>query len=102
WAALAGSQGVAPAVPSLLLGLTAGLVNVPLRSCYQAAVPADARGNAMSVMNGVIYLMTTLVALLMVGLVRGGLLADTQAQLWLLAAVVALGATLAWKVLLPQ
>jgi len=102
WAALAGTQGVAPAVPSLLLGLMAGLINVPLRSSYLAAVPADARGNAMSVMNGVIYLMTTLIALLMVGLVRAGLLADTQVQLWFIAAVVAVSAALAWKVLLPQ
>ena len=33
----------------LIAGFAAGLINVPLASTYQAAVPDDARGNAMSV-----------------------------------------------------
>src|SRR5437763_199856 len=51
-----------------------GLALTPLRSTYLAAVPADARGNAMSVMNTVIYLLTTAVAVLMFGLVGAGVL----------------------------
>src|SRR5262249_14828906 len=39
WAALGSHKGIAPAVPSLLLGVMGGLVNVPLRSTYLAAVP---------------------------------------------------------------
>jgi 1-acyl-sn-glycerol-3-phosphate acyltransferase len=102
WVALANDQGIAPAAPSLLLGLMSGLVIVPLRATYQAAVPADARGNAMSVMNTVIYLMTIAVALLVYGLILCGVLADIQAQLWFLVLVLLLGAVLAWRVLLPQ
>ena len=78
-------DGVAPAFPSFLLGLTGGLLNTPLRSVYLGAVPADARGNAMSVMNTAIYLLTTAVAALMIGLFQAGILPTPQHQLWFLA-----------------
>ncbi len=102
WTALTNERGVAPPGPSLMLGLMGGLINIPLRATYQAAVPADARGNAMAVMNTVIYLLTTLVAVLMVLLIRSGLLADTQAQVWFLTFVMAAGAALSWRVLFAQ
>jgi len=40
----------------VVLGVMAGLVNVPLAATYQADVPADARGNAMAVRNFADYL----------------------------------------------
>ncbi len=102
WAALSNVDGIAPAFPSFLLGLTGGLINTPLRSVYLGAVPADARGNAMSVMNTAIYLLTTTVAALMFGLIHTGILPTPEHQLWFLAAVVAVGAAVAWRVLLAQ
>jgi 1-acyl-sn-glycerol-3-phosphate acyltransferase len=40
----------------VVLGVMAGLVNVPLAATYQADVPPDARGNAMAVRNFADYL----------------------------------------------
>jgi 1-acyl-sn-glycerol-3-phosphate acyltransferase/MFS family permease len=100
WAALATANGdVLPAAPCLLLGFTGGLVNVPLRAAYLAAVPADARGNGTAVMNTVIYVLTTLLALLLLGLIEVGLLATPLGQLGFLALLAAAGAGLAWYVL---
>ncbi len=79
-----------------------GLVNVPLRAAYQAAVPADARGNGMAVMNTVIYLFTTALALLVVGLIRGAVLETPVAQLTFLVVLAGIGAAVAWWRLLPQ
>ncbi len=62
------SGAVLPALPAFLLGCTGALVNVPLRSAYLGAVPADARGNATAVMNLAIYVGTSLLALLLYGL----------------------------------
>ena len=84
-----------------MLGFFGGLVNVPLRSGYLAAVPADARGNAMSVMNTAIYLLTSALALLLVSLARIGLLSTPSEQLAFLAALTALGTALALA-LLPR
>ncbi len=75
WATLATTaKATLPLVPCFLLGFMGGLVNVPLRAAYQAAVPADARGNGMAVMNTIIYVLTTALAVVMVGLVRGAVL----------------------------
>ena len=96
WAAATFAPDAAlPWLPVFLLGFFGGLVNVPLRSAYLAAVPADARGNAMSVMNTAIYLLTSLLALLMYGLSAAGVLASDAAQLGFLAALAAAGAALA-------
>jgi 1-acyl-sn-glycerol-3-phosphate acyltransferase len=100
--ALTNEGGIAPAFPSLLLGLMGGLISVPLRATYLAAVPADARGNATAVMNLVIYVLTTIVAALMVLFIQSGLLASTQAQLWFLTLVTVLAAAASWRVLLAQ
>jgi 1-acyl-sn-glycerol-3-phosphate acyltransferase len=103
WAALAIEPGAPlPTVPCLLLGFMGGLINVPLRAAYMAAVPADARGNAMAVMNALIYLCTTLMSLLMYGLTRTEWLATPAAQLAFLAVPSAVGAGIAWFLLFPQ
>ncbi|HZY86674.1 MAG TPA: MFS transporter [Gemmataceae bacterium] len=100
WAALAAHGGaVLPLAPCFLLGFTGGLVNVPLRAAYLAAVPADARGNATAVMNTAIYALTSLLALLMLGLTRGGLLPTPFAQLGFLAALAGAGVAVAWRAL---
>jgi 1-acyl-sn-glycerol-3-phosphate acyltransferase len=81
--------------PALALGMMAGLINVPLRAAYQAAVPADARGNGMAVMNLANYLLTTALALLVYGLVRLGLL-TAPGQLGFVAALAAVGTGVCW------
>lgn len=95
WAALAQDKRW----PCLAMGAAAGLANVPLRAAYQAAVPADARGNAMAVSNSANYLATVLLAGLLVVLVRLGLLPTPAAQLGLLAVLCAVGVAVAWRVL---
>jgi 1-acyl-sn-glycerol-3-phosphate acyltransferase len=102
WAAAAAGGGGLPWMPCLLLGFTGGLVNVPLRAAYMAAVPADARGNAMAVMNTIIYVLTAVLGLLMVLLVGAGLLGTPLAQLAFLAILAALGAAASWYELLPH
>jgi 1-acyl-sn-glycerol-3-phosphate acyltransferase len=94
--------GNLPRAPCLLLGVAGGLVNVPLRAAYMAAVPADARGNAMSVMNTAIYVLTTALALTVIGLRAAGILGTPLAQIVFLSALAALGAAVAWYALLPQ
>lgn len=89
-----------PWLPCLLLGIMGGLVNVPLRSAYLGAVPADARGNATSVMNTVIYVVTALLSALLVGLARAHLLVTPAEQLGFLAALAAVGTILAFVLLM--
>jgi 1-acyl-sn-glycerol-3-phosphate acyltransferase len=76
-----------------------GLVNVPLRAAYQEAVPADARGNGMAVMNTANYLCMTLLAALLFGLARLQIV-SAAGQLWLLAALAIVGMLQAWRELL--
>ena len=80
-----------PRWPCFLMGLSAGVVSVPLRAFYQAVVPPDARGNAMAVENFAVYLLTVLLASLLLLLIRAGFLATLTAQLWFLAAIAAVG-----------
>lgn len=77
--------------PSLALGVMSGLVNVPLRAAYQAAVPSDARGNAMAVMNVAVYGLITLFCLLLVGLKAGQVITTGSGQLVLLAVFASAG-----------
>jgi 1-acyl-sn-glycerol-3-phosphate acyltransferase len=102
WAAAAVNDGWLPWAPCLLLGFTGGLVNVPLRAAYLAAVPADARGNAMAVMNATLYVLTAALALGMASLVGAGLLGTPLAQFGFLTILAALGAAAAWYELLPH
>jgi len=102
WGILAGEAGVAPPLPSLLMGMMTGLASVPLRAIYQMAVPADARGNAMSVLNTIIYLFTTAVAVLMYGLIELRVLPTETMQLFFLLCLEIAGAILAWRLLFRQ
>lgn len=88
-------------LPCLLLGVMGGVASVPLRAAYQAAVPADARGNGMAVMNFTIFLCTTGLALAVLGLVRIGVLSSAMAQLGFLAVLAGMGALLSWYLLFP-
>jgi 1-acyl-sn-glycerol-3-phosphate acyltransferase len=97
----AGSEEL-PLVACILLGFMGGLVNVPLRAAYMAAVPADARGNGMAVMNTAIYVLTTGLSLLMVGLVSTKVLQTPAGQLAFLAVLSGLGAVAAWWSYAPQ
>lgn len=76
-----------------LVGVAAGLINVPLAATYQAVVPPDARGNAMAVRNLTDYVCATIagVGLYLLAHFAGF---DGPMQLWLIAAI-ALVATLA-------
>jgi 1-acyl-sn-glycerol-3-phosphate acyltransferase len=91
WAASVREPGAA----CLMMGLMAGLVSVPLRSLYQAAVPADARGNAMAVSYTANYVLTTGLALILLVLVRLDLLPTLTAQLWFLAGLAGVGVLVA-------
>ncbi|MBI1830435.1 MAG: 1-acyl-sn-glycerol-3-phosphate acyltransferase [Planctomycetes bacterium] len=69
-----------------LVGAMAGLINVPLAAAYQAAAPADARGNAMAVRNMADYLSAAVVGIGMTGLTHAFDL-TASAQLWIIAAI---------------
>jgi 1-acyl-sn-glycerol-3-phosphate acyltransferase len=84
------------------LGFMGGLTNVPLRAAYQAAVPADARGNGMAVMNTAIYVLTTALSLLLAALLRGDILHTPVGQLELLSVLAACGVIVAWWQFFPQ
>lgn len=78
-----------------LVGVMAGMINVPLASTYQAAVPADARGNAMAVRNMTDYLCVTFFG---IGLFLLGYYADFDGprQLWLVASIAGVATLAAW------
>ena len=84
--------------PCAAMGFMAALVNVPLRATYQAAVPADARGNGMAVLNTAYYLLAAgllglLTVLVNLRILTGG------GPLWILALLAGAGALAAWWVL---
>jgi hypothetical protein len=81
----------------LLIGLTTGLANVPLRSYYQAAVPADARGNGMSVMNTAIFVATTALSVGLFLLTSAEVIGGGVAQLGVIAVLSAAFAAIAWR-----
>src|SRR5205085_2151011 len=97
----AGSEEM-PRTACLLLGFMGGLINVPLRAAYMLAVPADARGNGMAVMNTAIYVLTTSLSLVMLGLIDGGLLPSPASQLAFLATLAGAGAAAAWWIYLSH
>jgi 1-acyl-sn-glycerol-3-phosphate acyltransferase len=84
------------------MGMMTGLASVPLRALYQLAVPADARGNAMSVLNTVCYLFTTAVAVVMYALIETKLLSTQTSQLLFLLCLEIAGGVLAWRLLFRQ
>lgn len=77
------------------VGMAAGLINVPLAATYQAAVPDDARGNAMAVRNMADYVCATVagIALGLLGYYAGF---DGSMQLWLVAGVSGAATLAAW------
>ncbi len=99
WIAGTAEGRALPIVPCLLLGVMGGLANVPLRAAYQAAVPADARGNAMAVGNFFIYTLTTALSVLLAAGAVLPLLNTPLKQLWFLAGLAAFGAVIAGWVL---
>ncbi|MSQ96241.1 MAG: MFS transporter [Gemmataceae bacterium] len=80
-----------------LVGMTAGVINVPLAATYQAALPADARGNGMSVRNMTDYIFAMVVALGMIVLTHFAALTPAQ-QLWIIASVSGCATVGAWWV----
>jgi 1-acyl-sn-glycerol-3-phosphate acyltransferase len=82
----------------IMLGITGGLVNVPLAATYQASVPADARGNAMAVRNPIEYLLMAVLAGSLLGLAHFEIV-SAAGQLWLVAALAAAGTALSWRAL---
>jgi 1-acyl-sn-glycerol-3-phosphate acyltransferase len=84
--------------PSLVLGFMGGLLNAPLRAAYQAAVPADARGNAMAVANAVNYLAMIGLSGVLLALSAAGL--SPTGQVIVVALLAALAAAAMWWFLL--
>jgi 1-acyl-sn-glycerol-3-phosphate acyltransferase len=82
----------------VVVGVLGGLVNVPLFSTYQEAVPADARGNGMAVLNTAGNVAMTVMGLLMYGLAHEAIL-DATGQLWFVEGLTTLGVLIAWRVL---
>ncbi len=78
-----------------LIGVAAGLINVPLASTYQAAVPDDARGNAMSVRNLADYVCASVagIGLFLLGRFAG---LQPQHQLTLVASISLVATIAAW------
>jgi MFS family permease len=98
WAAAARD----PRWPCLVLGLMAGLANVPLRSFYLASVPADARANAMAVMNTILFIANAVLASVMFVLTYSGVVGQARAQLGLLALFAVAATLVAWWALRPM
>jgi hypothetical protein len=85
----------APVWLCVIVGVGAGLVNVPLLSTYQASVPPDARGNAMAILNTAGLVSMTALSLLVAGLANVGVL-TALGQVWFVTALSALCAGAAW------
>ncbi|MFN4259324.1 MAG: MFS transporter, partial [Gemmataceae bacterium] len=85
----------------LALGLCGGLLNVPLNAAYQENIPADARGNGLSVFNLFGFSAMMLLAGLMASLGYFQVLTPTG-QLALLGLLAVGGAAWAWKKLLRE
>jgi predicted MFS family arabinose efflux permease len=93
----------APTLPPVLcaaIGLLGGLVNVPLLVAYQSAVPPDARGNGMAILNTAGYLGIAALALGMAALSASGVL-SASGQLLSVATLSGLAAAAAWRWLRP-
>ncbi|MCI0641792.1 MAG: MFS transporter [Gemmataceae bacterium] len=93
--------GVPGPVLCVFLGILAGLVNVPLAATYQAALPADGRGNGMAARNFADYLVTALVAGLFFVLTHAAGM-DYHGQFWLVFGAAAVLAVLSWRFLLRE
>lgn len=99
WAARLGDAP--PAWLCLWMGAMGGIINVPLFANYQLALPADARGNGIAVLNTAGYLCMATLALLVLGLSRGGILGSTG-QIWFVTLLGGVAAAVAWWALLRE
>ena len=97
WAALGSDR----AGPAFCLGAMTGLVVVALRATYQAAVPADSRGNAMALSNCINCLSVVLLGILL-AVLRGSEVLSPTGRLWLLTAMAAGGCVLVWLLVFPR
>lgn len=79
----------------IVLGVMAGLVNVPLAATYQADVPPDARGNAMAVRNFADNVVIAAMSFTLFALAQWAGW-DPAAQLVLVAALAAVLALSSW------
>jgi 1-acyl-sn-glycerol-3-phosphate acyltransferase len=85
-------------IPCLLLSLAAGLAGNPLRSYYQAALPAEARGHGTAILIATVGL--TVFLLFSLILLTPPDLHAARAEFLVLAILAAVFAGLAWVVLL--
>jgi 1-acyl-sn-glycerol-3-phosphate acyltransferase len=85
----------------LLLGLAEGFLVVPFRTAFPFAIPADARGNGMALINAANSSSLGLVWLLLFVVARIGM-PMPAGQPWVLATLAAAGALLAWRVFLRE
>ena len=83
------------------MGFMGGMLTVPLRTSYQLAMPAEARGHGMALMNAATMFATLTPGLLLSEMTWLGLPAPA-AHFWLLAVAAAAGAIVAWRVLLRE
>src|SRR5262249_5450508 len=93
WLSLLPESDIPSETLCVIFGVMAGLVNVPLATAYQIALPPDARGNGMAVRNMTDYLVAAVTAAVLFAITQTQLATPTLSS-WLLAAAVFL-ATLA-------
>jgi 1-acyl-sn-glycerol-3-phosphate acyltransferase len=94
--------GMMPSLPlCFILGITGGLVNVPLSATYQADVPADARGNAMAIRNFADYLLIASVTGILAGLAHFQIV-NVAGQFWIVAGLALAAAAVAWRVIFRE
>jgi 1-acyl-sn-glycerol-3-phosphate acyltransferase len=85
----------------LALGLMAGFMIVPLRTAYLIALPADARGNGMALMNALTGLSIAAALLFTLSSPRLGMLTP-GIKLWLLIGLAVASVFVAWWILLRE
>jgi predicted MFS family arabinose efflux permease len=98
WVAL---MPTVPLVLCIAVGALGGMMNVPMIVAYQTAVPEDARGNGMTILNSAGYLSITAMSLTMAGLSAIRVLTATG-QLVAVAGLAGLAAVAAWCLLHAQ
>jgi 1-acyl-sn-glycerol-3-phosphate acyltransferase len=92
---VAAAGGIPGPTLCVVLGVMAGLVNVPLAATYQADVPPDARGNAMAVRNFADNVLIAVMAFTLFALANWAGWGPA-AQLALVAALAAVLAVASW------
>ena len=85
----------------VVLGVAFSLINVPLAATYQAGLPADARGNGMAARNFCDYAVTTLLAGILLVLIKFASL-SASGQFWLLTVLAGLMAVITVRLLYCQ